>query len=87
MERHWRKYWITAQSLGRGHSPYRRFDGAVVYAPAKLPTGPDAVVHVILEKPGEYATTLDVPTRLLAAWHPPVAEHEHCYCKRGHNGV
>lgn len=81
---HWRKYWIVAQSLGRGHSPYRRYNGAVVYAPENLPTGPDAVVQVIIEAPGEYARSMQVPTKLLAAWHPPVADHEHCYCKREH---
>lgn len=80
---HWRKYWITAQSLGRGHSPYKRFDGAVVYAPENLPKEPGAVVQVLLETPGEYATSMVVPTGLLAAWHPPVAGHRHCYCKRG----
>lgn len=81
---HWRKYWIVAQSLGRGYSPYRRLDGAVVYAPEKLPREHGAKVLVIFETPGEYCRTMEVPTKLLATWHPPVAEHEHCYCKREH---
>jgi hypothetical protein len=82
---YWRKYWVTAQSLGREASQYKRFNGAVVYAPRDLPKEPGAVVQVILEMPGEYATTVDTPTRLLAAWHQHVPEHEHCYCKREHN--
>lgn len=76
----WRKYWITAPS---GSSRYRSLDGAVVYAPADLPSGPGAVVQVIRETPGQYATTFDVPTVLLARWHPYEPEgHRYCYCQR-----
>lgn len=77
----WSKYWITAQTLRGEDARFKRFNGAVVYAPAKLENG--GTVRVILETPGQYATTLDIPKRLLATWHQHVPGHRHCYCTGG----